>query len=124
MLSPKLAAALQQAYQVFANLPRPAHLEAAPHRDGDRMLSSLTAAPLRELTGEQIGPYAGCAITTVGSERDYRHFLPRILELAVEGEVPVVTAGGTLHPAGVHDRPDAEGAVAVALQHIAGSIDN
>jgi hypothetical protein len=98
MLSPKLAAALQQAYQVFANLPRPAHLEAAPHRDGDRMLSSLTAAPLRELTGEQIGPYAGCAITTVGSERDYRHFLPRILELAVQepvwiGAEPPVIAG-------------------------------
>ncbi|WEJ99993.1 MAG: hypothetical protein P0Y59_24370 [Candidatus Sphingomonas phytovorans] len=37
---------------------------------------------MRDLSAEAIGPYSGWAITTVGSERDYRHFLPRILELA------------------------------------------
>jgi hypothetical protein len=98
MPTPELVAALQQAYQVFANLARPAHLAASPHRDGDRIFSTLTAAPLRELTGEQIGAYAGWAITTVGSGDDYRYFLPRILELAVEepvwiGAEPPVIAG-------------------------------
>ena len=38
----------------------------------------LTSAPLKELTGEEIGPYSGYAITTVGDADDYRHFLPRI----------------------------------------------
>jgi hypothetical protein len=55
----------------------------SPYRDGEEILQTLTSAPLRELGGEQIGPYAGWAVTTVGSERDYRHFLPRILELAI-----------------------------------------
>jgi hypothetical protein len=45
-------------------------------------LAQLTAGPLRELPEETIGPYAGWAITTVGNERDFMHFLPRIIELA------------------------------------------
>jgi len=32
-----------------------------------------------------IGPYAGYALTTVGDVVDYKHFLPRILEHAVDG---------------------------------------
>ena len=62
-------------------------LEASPLRNADEILRTLTGAPLRDLTGEQIGPYSGWAITTVGSEHDYRHFLPRILELAVTDPV-------------------------------------
>lgn len=56
-------------------------------RDGNEILRALTSAPLRELDGEQVGPYAGWAITTVGNDRDYRHFLPRIFELAVTAPV-------------------------------------
>ena len=58
-------------------------MEASPLRDAREILMVLSAVPLRELTGEQVGPYSGWAMTTVGNERDYRHFLPRILELAV-----------------------------------------
>jgi hypothetical protein len=82
-----LRAALEQCYEAFASVPRPQKLEASPLRDADEILATLTAAPLRQLTGEEIGPYSGWAITTVGSERDYRHFLPRILELAVTDPV-------------------------------------
>ena len=79
-----LRSALEKAYEVFDSIPFPKRLETSPLRDGGKILRTLAAAPLRHLTSEQIGPYAGWAITTVGSERDYRHFLPRILELAVE----------------------------------------
>ncbi len=48
-------------------------------------MKTLTGAPLRNLPGEAIGPYSGWAITTVGEVDDYKHFLPRILQLATEG---------------------------------------
>ena len=75
--------ALDAAYAIFARYPRPTSLEAAPTRDGRAILKTLSAAPLRNLTSEQIGPYSGWAMTTVGTVDDYKHFLPRIMEQAV-----------------------------------------
>ena len=75
--------AIERNYSAFASMPRPQKLDASPFRDAGKILCTLTSAPLRELKGEQVGPYSGWAITTVGDDRDYRHFLPRILELAV-----------------------------------------
>ncbi|MDX8482661.1 hypothetical protein RFN28_30010 [Mesorhizobium sp. VK24D] len=67
---------------------------------------------MRELTGEQIGPYAGWAMTTVGDVADYKHFLPRILEQAVReslwpGSDPPIIAE-RLKMAQWQDWPDAE----------------
>lgn len=81
--SPALSEAIERAYARFAAYGRPSKLEASPLRDAKAILATLTSAPLRELTGQQIGPYAGWALTTVGSAEDYKHFLPRILEQAV-----------------------------------------
>lgn len=75
--------ALARVYREFAAVPRPHRLEASPERNGDMLLKTLTAVPLREVPGEVIGPYAGWAMTTVGGAEDYRYFLPRILELAI-----------------------------------------
>src|SRR5690348_4317961 len=81
--SPALSEAIEGAYAKFAAYGRPSKLETSPLRDPKAILATLTGAPLRELTGKQIGPYAGWALTTVGSVQDYKHFLPRILEQAV-----------------------------------------
>jgi len=78
-----LRSAVERGYEVFAREPRPTHWRAAPSRDGDALLRMLTAAPLRDLSDDAIGPYSSWAITTVGSAQDYRYFLPRILALAV-----------------------------------------
>ncbi|AZO47747.1 MAG: hypothetical protein EOS54_09995 [Mesorhizobium sp.] len=80
---PELQRLIDDCYDAFAPCPPPRVLRASPLRDPVAILKTLTSAPLRELTGEQIGPYAGWAITTVGDVADYKHFLPRILELAV-----------------------------------------
>ena len=77
-----LRSAVERSYEAFAREAPPTQWRAAFSRDGDGILRALMSVPLRELTAEAIGPYSGWAITTVGSERDYRHFLPRILELA------------------------------------------
>lgn len=73
------------AYSVFAPVPRPQRLHGSPLRNVDKILRDITAAPLRRLTADQLGLFATSAITTVGEPEDYRHFLPRILELAIEG---------------------------------------
>jgi hypothetical protein len=82
MPGPALITALDAAYEAFAVYPRPQRIEASPIRDPAKILATLSSAPLRRLTGEQIGLYAGWALTTVGSVTDYKHFLPRILEQA------------------------------------------
>ena len=82
---PLPTAELAFAYSVFAPVPRPRSLHGSPLRDVDKILRDITSAPLRRLTHNQLGLFASCAITTVGGPEDYRHFLPRILELAVLG---------------------------------------
>lgn len=93
-----LQSAVEQGYAAFEREPRPTSLEASPLRDADAILRTLTSAPLRDLKDKDIGPYSSWAITTVGTPGDYRHFLPRILELAVSnpswpGAEPAVIAG-------------------------------
>lgn len=92
-----LSNAIYQAYIAFSDMPQPREITASPLRNAGKILSVITAAPLRELAGNQIGPYSGWAITTVGDDRDYRHFLPRIFELAISdpiwlGTMPPVMA--------------------------------
>ncbi len=75
-------AAIDHLYAVFACYRRPSKLEASRTRDPVAILGDLTSAPLRALPADKLGAYAGHALTTVGSEGDYRHFLPRIIELS------------------------------------------
>jgi hypothetical protein len=82
---PLPTAELDLAYSVFASVPRPRVLHGSPLRDVDKILRDITAAPLRQLTHDQLGLFASSAITTVGEPEDYRHFLPRILELSFGG---------------------------------------
>ncbi|MCY1646312.1 hypothetical protein OVA11_04275 [Caulobacter sp. SL161] len=97
ILSSDLIKALESAYRVFADAPAPKTLEASPPRDAEAIHRMLTGRPLAAIANADIGPYAGWAITTVGTGRDYQHFLPRILELAVNdpswmGAAPVAIA--------------------------------
>jgi hypothetical protein len=83
----QLCRALDRAYGQFAGYPRPLTLDISPYKDSTNILRVLSPVPLRELTGQQIGPYAGSALLTAGSIPDYKHFLPRILEEAVRDPV-------------------------------------
>jgi len=118
-----LQLAVQHAYEVFAGYPRPHRLSTSPLRDPDAILRQLSVAPLRELTGDDIGPYCGWALTTVGNDRDYRHFLPRILELAVTepfwiGTEPAVLAS-KLQMSDWQNWPDTERAAVTGVFHAA-----
>lgn len=76
---------IKELYTAFGPYPRPSKLWGSPLKDLDAILGEVMRAPLAELEVDDLGQYAGSAIWTVGNEDDYRHFLPRILELTVEG---------------------------------------
>jgi hypothetical protein len=90
---PDLQAALDAVYAAFDRYRRPTALEAAPGRDPKGVLARLSAKPLAELTADDFGGYLGWAMTTMGGGGDYKHFLPRILELAVRGPAQVHVGG-------------------------------
>jgi len=83
MAGTELERATDQVYRVFAKYPHPVELAIEEYRDPEKVRQRLASKPLRELGGEELGAYAGWAMTTVGDADDYRHFLPRILELAI-----------------------------------------
>lgn len=76
--------AVERLYQVFARYPLPRSLDASPLRDVVAILRALHSAPLRKLGAEQVLPYASWAMTTVGGPDEYKHFLPRVIELALD----------------------------------------
>lgn len=115
--SDALEVAIERAYAAFAHVPCPTKLHASPLRNAKAILRDLTVAPLRELGAEHIQGYASYAMTTVGTRDDYRHFLPRLLELAVHdasafGTEPQVIAGKLVYGEWTTWAPAERGAVA------------
>lgn len=76
---------LQQAtatlYEAFRGYPIKPKIEGCPHCELDSAESSLHARSLHDLTWEDLGVYPFKAMTTFGDDDDFKHFLPRILEL-------------------------------------------
>lgn len=50
-------------------------------------IEELLSKPLKELTGEELSYFMSSAVTTFGDVNDYKHFLPRILELILVPDV-------------------------------------
>lgn len=78
-----LAQSLENLYSVFSVYPLRPVVEGCPHCVGEKAEAHLHRAPLRELTAEDLESFASKAMTTWGDSVDYRHFLPRIVELSL-----------------------------------------
>jgi hypothetical protein len=79
----RLPAALDRLYAAFAHVPRPTAIEACSHCWTDRDTAALLApVPLRAMTADMLRRYAAKALTTVGTEADFRYFVPRLLDIA------------------------------------------
>ena len=89
--------AVEAAYAAFDYPPPRGALETSPHKDGEGMFRDLTSAPLRDLTYDKLTAFEGSAISTAGTVGDFKHFLPRIMELMVPAEgdafYPDIVAG-------------------------------
>lgn len=74
--------ALEAVYREFRE-PVPRLIEGCPCCLDTREIDVLLNTPLRELTGEQLWRYVSGVFYTVGSVRDFRYLLPRILDVAI-----------------------------------------
>lgn len=85
-----LAAAVEGLYTAFERYPLGRHVEGCtcgcipPGAE-----AALHGRPLRELTPDDLERYAFKALTTWGDEEDFRHFLPRLLELLARKDLMV-----------------------------------
>lgn len=90
-MSTELGSALGRLYEAFASYKLRGHIESCPCCCGPEVTRPLQAKSLPNLTSADLGLYAVRAMTTIGDVDDFRHFLPRILELAVRDELPART---------------------------------
>lgn len=87
----QLATAIERLYATFARygLKQPIPSCACCVLRGDQTV--LTAAPLRELSREALEKFGSKAMSTWGGIDDYKHFLPRLLELEASGPTATLT---------------------------------
>lgn len=78
----RLRDTVEEIYRLFA-APCPPAIESCPCCTDGKEVDVLLATPLRALSVDMLWSYAWSAFLTIGGERDFRYFLPRILELAV-----------------------------------------
>lgn len=78
----ELATAIEALYTTFARYKLKEPVEGCPHctsSEDDRLLNSDS---LRKLPAANLERFAFKAVSTLGTLEDFKHFLPRILELA------------------------------------------
>ena len=73
--------AAEQLYAVFAIYPLRDRIPGCTHCVDAAMEAALRSKPLRLLTGDDVNLYAAKAMTTWGEPGDFKHFLPRLVEL-------------------------------------------
>jgi hypothetical protein len=75
--------AVETVYTGFDTLAPPA-IEGCPCCIETRGVDVLLTTPLRKLTGHELWHYVSGVFLTIGSERDFRYFLPRILDISID----------------------------------------
>lgn len=101
------AHAVEGVYRAFERHRRPLSHVHCEHCVSEADEEALCRRPLRELESRDISKYAFKAMTTWGTEADFKHLLPRILELTVAGtlDVDAEVVLGKLTLARWHDWP-------------------
>ena len=80
-----LREAVGNLYAVFGRYPLNPRMSRCDHCHSDEDQARLGSRPLRELDVEDLDDYAFSALTTWGEADDFKHFLPRLLELMAFG---------------------------------------
>ena len=82
-----LQTATQQLYDVFSSYPKPTQMDYSPVKDFREAWRVMRFKALRDLSADDLWQYAFSALSTWGNEQDFRHFLPRLLELMAITEI-------------------------------------
>ncbi|HET7813701.1 MAG TPA: hypothetical protein VFL13_04960 [Candidatus Baltobacteraceae bacterium] len=86
-------AAVERVYEVFAKAKLSKPLVACPHCFTENDVRYLEKTPLRKFNNGDCSTIAHKTVSTLGTEKDLRYFLPRLLEHAAEGGDFVLLAG-------------------------------
>jgi hypothetical protein len=79
--------AIEDLYRAYAPVPLDPDVAFCDHCVTAEEVAALHAVPLREASAQQIGRLVFKGLNTWGDERYFRHFIPRMLELTVAGEL-------------------------------------
>lgn len=86
-----LTQSLESLYGEFAKYPASDMSGSPAYEDLSEWNKELLSKPLRELTENDLSRYVGKAMTTWGNAVDFKHFLPRILDLVGQFRPPYET---------------------------------
>lgn len=91
--------AKEELYKTFEKYPFKSSIECCPCCVSDSDKSTLFSKQLRDLEDDDISKYVFKAMTTWGDVNDFKHYLPRIFELAATRKLMVDTfvVFGKLH---------------------------
>jgi hypothetical protein len=81
MRSPQLQSAIEQVYAEF-RAAKPSDIDGCPCCAAPQAVCHLLAKDLRQLKAQDLSQYAAAVLVTMGDERDFNYFLPRLLEIA------------------------------------------
>ncbi|RSM65190.1 hypothetical protein DMB66_17445 [Actinoplanes sp. ATCC 53533] len=78
---------IEQVYRAYAPVPLDPDVAYCDHCVSAEQIAELHSYPLREIPAEAIGKLVFKGLSTWGEEPYFRHFIPRLLELTVAGEL-------------------------------------
>jgi hypothetical protein len=88
-MTPELKLSIDKLYEVFSKYPGNPYMDGSPlYKDLENWNRLLYSKPLKELSAGDLSEFAARAMTTWGEVNDYKHFLPRILELTALYDSP------------------------------------
>lgn len=89
-ITTELEAAIEGLYRAFESYSKPDYTNPCLHCHTKEEERNVHARPLRQLTTGDLEKYAMDALYTWGSETEFKHFLPRLFELLVITEDPML----------------------------------
>lgn len=78
--------ALSAMQMAFLAVPKPEHLSSCDCCHPDSEKQNLLSTPLNQLSGVLLEDFIFSAFNTIGTEEDFKYFLPRVLELIAQDE--------------------------------------
>lgn len=82
------AKAIENLYAAFADVPRPTEIEGCHCCINEEEIVVLLQKPLRDLSGDDLGPLWYSSPSTVGTWENYCYFFPRLLEVSLDLSAP------------------------------------
>lgn len=86
MVSDSLDEAIREVYRVFATHKKPRDFDACDHCMSAEEKRFFLTRELQDLTADELMRYAADVFLTMGDVKDFKHFLPRILEISVQDD--------------------------------------